>query len=453
MAAVPNKLGINGGRFYSTLNKPVLVDCNFVVDSTNGNGFGVRSLKGVGVKRLYMATSASFVGSTHTNTTIDSISGGTSSLRVGMVIAGSGIAAGTKIVSINSSSAITVSLATSTSVGSGTITYVAVGSPMVNTGVSSASVGYAYVILDNNYNKYIGGFSGFVSPLTGGNVAINGSALTVGKPYVIVSVGAGTKGAVTIAPVADSSGSLASTYFTMPDGYGNQFVIWFKVSGVGSAPVGVSGTLIQQSITTNDSAATIGTALAVTLNALPASQPGNLSAPSGVFSFTATGTTTVTATSTVSAPLPGGPQDGLIPTGFTFAITKDQTNTQNWQAVGLPAGVVPSVGAAFIATATGYSSRGGSTGLVKLSGVSGITDIEVIGDPDQTFSPIPMGGSGNVGAMMLVQFLSPTVASVATTPAVTNALFSPMIPTAPADGTVVSLSFYVEAGSVIIDGE
>ena len=37
---------------------PVLISCNFIVDSTNGNGFGVRSLKGEGVAAVYMNTSA-----------------------------------------------------------------------------------------------------------------------------------------------------------------------------------------------------------------------------------------------------------------------------------------------------------------------------------------------------------------------------------------------------------
>jgi hypothetical protein len=37
---------------------PVHLDCNFIVDSTNGDGFGVRSLKGEGIARVYMHTSA-----------------------------------------------------------------------------------------------------------------------------------------------------------------------------------------------------------------------------------------------------------------------------------------------------------------------------------------------------------------------------------------------------------
>src|ERR1035437_8832889 len=38
--------------------KPVLIDCNFVVDSTNGNGLGIRSLKGPGVQNVFMHTTS-----------------------------------------------------------------------------------------------------------------------------------------------------------------------------------------------------------------------------------------------------------------------------------------------------------------------------------------------------------------------------------------------------------
>ena len=37
---------------------PVLLDCNFIVDSSNGNGLGIRSLKGPAVENVYMHTSA-----------------------------------------------------------------------------------------------------------------------------------------------------------------------------------------------------------------------------------------------------------------------------------------------------------------------------------------------------------------------------------------------------------
>jgi len=247
-----------------------------------------------------------------------------------------------------------------------------------------------------------------------------------------------------VAPVADVSGSLASTYFSLYDAYGNTFVIWFYVTGVGgnapnlgpAAAIGQPGiSYIQQTIASGSSAATIGAALVNTINLLP-------SDIAGVYSFTSSGTTTVTIVSTGTGPLPGGPADGTISTGFTFAVTKDQTNLQNWQAVGLNKGVTPAVGAAFIATATGYSSRGGSTGLVQAPSISGLTSIEVIGDPNQTFAPIPMGGSPNVGGYILVQFLAATNSSTTT-----------LVPTAPAAGSIVGLTFQVEAGSIVISGE
>jgi hypothetical protein len=374
-----NKLGNNGGRYYSFLNRPVLIDCNFIVDNSNGNGLGIRSLKGAGVQNVFMHTT---------------------------------------------------------------------GSPgLGNNGYlnPNPAAGYALVQLQNNYNRYCGGFDGFVSPVTGSNLAINGAALTAGIPYVITSVGHASAGTVTIATVADVAGSLASTWFSLYDGYGNTFIVWFRVSGVGAAPVGVSGTLVQIDLATNDSAATVGAKIVVVLNALLAQTIQNPSAPAGVFSFTASGTTTVTAVSTQTnpyGPVAGPPADGLIPTGFTFAQTVYSTNLQDWQGVGLPKGVVPAVGASFIATAAGYSTGGGSTGLVKASSVSGITKMEVIGDPNVSLGPIPMGGSPNVGGWILVQMLGPTAAGN-----------TALIPTAPTNESVVGMSFVVEAGSMIIAGE
>lgn len=433
-----NKLGNNGGRSYSFLNRPVLIDCSFVVDATNGNGLGLRSLKGAGVQNIFMHTSAS---------------------------AGRG-----------------------------------------NNGIlnPNPASGYALIQLANNYNRYAGGFSGFVSPVSGSNIAINGSALTSGQPYIITSVGAGAAGATTIAPVADVSGSLASTWFRIYDSYGNTFVVWFSVSGVGSAPVGVSGTLVQQSIVTGDSAATIGAALVVTLNALRANTALNPNAPA-VAPFSAAGTTTVTVTNVLTQPLPGPAADGTIATGFTFALTVYKSNLQNWQNVGVPAGVTPAVGVSFIATATGDSTGGGSSGLVKIPGVSGISSIEVIGDPNLSMGPIPFGGSPNVGGWILVQFLggaftgsalgvhnhdfiviggqtasttndianyagpllgkeqatnatyiganSATNGGVVAASAGTPAGAVSFVATAPAAGSVVGLSFVVEAGSILIAGE
>lgn len=294
--------------------------------------------------------------------------------------------------------------------------------------------GYAWIQLSSNYNRYLGGFSGFASPTSGSPLAINGSALTVGNPYIIASVGHAAAGTATIAPVADVSGSLASTWFTLFDAYGNTFIIWFSVSGVGSppnlgvaAPVGTVGLhYVQQTIASGASAATIGAALVLTIQNLP-------SGTSGVNSFTASGTTTVTVVNTSTNPyqLPGVPQDGTIPTGFTFALTVNDFNHLDWEAVGLPLGLTPTVGQSFIAKATG---SGSSTGTAIAAGVSGITSMEVIGNPNVSFNPSPTAGiSPQVGGWILVQMLAATNSSTTT-----------LVPTAPAAGTTVGMSFYVD---------
>lgn len=368
-------LGNNFGKFYSFLSKPVELDLSFIVDADNTNGLGVRSVTGQGVQNVFMHTSAT--------------------------------------------------------PGRGPNGYL---NP-------NPAVGYALIELSYNYVKNYGGPINFISPVTGSDLAINATALTAGVPYVITSVGHSEAGTATIAPVADSSGSLASTWFRVYDNYGNTFIIWFSVSGVGSAPVGVYGTLVQQSIATNDTAATIGAALVVTINALLATTILNPSAPAGVFSFTSSGTTTVTIVSTNHnpyQPLPGIPADGAIPTGFTFALTKYTSNLGDWQGVGVPKGVVPAVGVSFVATATGYTTGGGSTGLVKAVGVSNILSVEFIGSQNLSLSPIPMGGSQNAGGWVLIKFLAPTITSI------TLAFVNPMIATAPAEETVVQMSLLLE---------
>ena len=361
-------LGNNGGRLYSFAGQPVLIDCNFVINSANTSG--TASVKGQGVQKVFCYSSAG---------------------------------------------------------GSAT----AIGNPLT---VSNASQGYALIQLTNNYNRYLGGFIGAVAPVTGSNLNIDAThnSLTVGTPYIITAVGAGPNGTVTIAPVADVSGSLASKYFTLWDSYGNTWIIYFVVAGVGFRPnLGVAAAdgspglhYVQMSIASGATAATIGGLLATQIAAL---QSGIAS----TFSFTASGTTTVTVVSTMAAPLPGVPQDGVSgsTTGFTFAVTVSDTNLADWQGVGLPKGLTPTVGQSFVATATG---AGASTGTVKAVGTSKILQVEVIGDPNASFAPQAQGGSANTGAWIMVQFMG--LPASGQTPLVTQ----------PINGSVVGMSFYVD---------
>jgi hypothetical protein len=108
----------NGKSIYIPHVKPTLIDCNFVVDSANGNGLGIRSLKGAYVKSVYMHTSAT----------------------------------------------------------------PATGNP-------NPASGYIVVTLTDNFNAYLGGFSGQVSALSGSNIS---SGMTAHVPYVITSLGSTT---------------------------------------------------------------------------------------------------------------------------------------------------------------------------------------------------------------------------------------------------------------------
>jgi hypothetical protein len=107
---------------------PVLIDCNFVVDSTNGNGLGIRSLKGPYVQNVFMHTSATpGLGNSNPQT---------------------------------------------------------LNFPITNPNPES---GIIVVQLQDNFSKVFFGGDTIVSPL-GASIGID-SGLTVGNPYVVTVVG------------------------------------------------------------------------------------------------------------------------------------------------------------------------------------------------------------------------------------------------------------------------
>jgi len=108
---------------------PVLLDCNFVVDSTNGNGLGIRSLKGPAVQNVFMHTSAT---------------------------PGPG----------NSNPATPNTVVTNPNPAPGTI----------------------IIQLQDNYNRSFSGFNSIVSPVSGTPL----TATTAGTPATIVSLGTAT---------------------------------------------------------------------------------------------------------------------------------------------------------------------------------------------------------------------------------------------------------------------
>lgn len=170
--------------FWSPHNKPTLLDCSFTVAAGDASGSGITGLNKSGrIANVFMNSSASFAGDTHTNTTIDGISS-TAGLQVGMLLSGSGIQDGTRITSITSATAIKVSPATTATASAVSITYAAVGSP-------NPAAGLLYVQLQDNYNRYLDSFANFLSPLSGSDLGVT-SGLTPGVVYVITALGTTT---------------------------------------------------------------------------------------------------------------------------------------------------------------------------------------------------------------------------------------------------------------------
>lgn len=119
--------------FYTKHMMPVMLDCNFIVDSANGNGLGIRSLKGPGVQNVFMHTSASAgPGNSNPNTP-------------GTVITNPNPATGTILVQ-----------------------------------------------LQDNYNRIYTGGNAIVSPVSGSALKIDNSALTAHVAYIITTLGDAT---------------------------------------------------------------------------------------------------------------------------------------------------------------------------------------------------------------------------------------------------------------------
>lgn len=128
-----NRNWASGGKIYSGHVMPVLIDCNFVVDSTNGNGLGIRSLKGPYVQNAFMHTSAS-PGAGNSNPSTPNVS-------------------------------------------------------VLNPNPASGTI---VIQMQDNYNRSLSGFNSNVSPVSGSALKIDNSALTQGVAYIITTLGNST---------------------------------------------------------------------------------------------------------------------------------------------------------------------------------------------------------------------------------------------------------------------
>ena len=118
--------------------------------------------------------------------------------------------------------------------------------------------------------------------------------------------------------------------------------------------------------------------------------------------------------------------------GQPYVITVlGTTSLAQWNVLGLKPGITPALGVSFVAAATSCTG----TGAVQLPTFSGIDHIEVVGDPNLSIGPTPVGPSPNVGGWLLLECLATTTL------------------TKPTDGTVINLEFYLSQSSVRVAGE
>lgn len=123
--------------------------------------------------------------------------------------------------------------------------------------------------------------------------------------------------------------------------------------------------------------------------------------------------------------------------GRAYVITTvGDATAAKWRAIGVPAGVTPAVGVSFIAASNGGAGNT-LTSRVQAAATegSGIASIEMVGDPNTTMNPAASANQG-FGAQIVLQCRD-----------YAGALANP------ADGSLISLCFYISDSSVLIQGE
>lgn len=119
---------------------------------------------------------------------------------------------------------------------------------------------------------------------------------------------------------------------------------------------------------------------------------------------------------TMEAPVTGASVAGgsFVATTMYQIITTGTTTQAQWETAGVPAGITAAPGVVFLA-----AGIGAGTGTVKAIGASGITSVEVMGDPQTMLSKQPY--QFPAGAYITFKCLGPTAAGntapIATDPA------------------------------------
>lgn len=133
----------------------------------------------------------------------------------------------------------------------------------------------------------------------------------------------------------------------------------------------------------------------------------------------------------IVSPISGTPLTATV-AGLAYTIVSLGTaSLAQWQAAGVPIGLTPAVGLSFIAIAS--ATIGGSAAVeVPATAGSNIDGIETVGDPNQSIANSNVNSNG--GAVIILRCLKQ------------NAI------AAPANETVIALTFELDNSSVNVDG-
>ncbi len=435
-------------RIYTGHIMPVLIDCNFIVDSTNANNLGIRSLKGPYVQSVTMqalsggggfppgspnlATSASYavLAASAISNTGSSVLTGDLGLFPGTSVTGfpPGTVIGTQHITDSfASQAELDALAAYNELRSRPSTTI----PAILDGQTlSAGV----------YSEASGTFN--LAASGNGTLTLNGSATDI---FVFNAASTVVTGAGGIPTIALTGGALASNvYWTA----GSSATLNVSGSGV------FEGTMIAQASVTIDGGSAQGRLFAltgaVTISAATAITVIGPSGPTHVAGTPGPGTIVVrlqdaynrlyTGGHAIVSPVSGTAlkiDNSALTAGVAYIIsTLGSSTAAQWHALGVPAGVTPAVGVAFIASSVGAGANS-STSRVMATAAAGssVASIETVGDANLSANPNPSANQG-FGAQIILQTRTYGGAIAA-----------------PVDGSVISLSFLLSNSSILVQGE
>jgi type VI secretion system secreted protein VgrG len=453
-----NRNWSSGGKIYSMITSPVLIDCNFVVDSTNGNGLGIRSLKGPGVASVFMASTAP----ASQNPLIPPATGGGGNSINLLTAANFAVLAYAAITgSTGAGSVVTGDMG----IYPNNLTSVTNFPPSVDIGTIHAADSAANQGMIDATAAFVA-----VNALTAGATAISstldGQTLTPGAykeasgtfnlaqsgPGTLTFNGAGTYNIIAASTLGTGAGGLPTFAFTGGATPTNTFINWAVGSsatiniGVSSAGATFYGNVLAQASVTATQAGTIDGRLVALTGAVTLSDTNALNKPAPPAPSTngSTGVIVVRLQDNynrllkgfkaIVSPVSGTPLTSTTAGVASIIVSLGTATLAQWQAVGLPIGIVPAVGVSFVPTTS--ASIGGSAAIETTAPLgSGITTIETIGDPNLSIAPDPTKNQG-FGAQIILQARDYTGADAA-----------------PADGSVISLAFLLNNSGNTLQGE